>query len=100
MEAAGAREFADQVLSFELHALILVADGEGRAGRVQLLGDAPGDRTLVREPEHHSRLACQINHAYPVPPMPVLSPGSCLGNRFLEYQSLEGHHRLREKADL
>jgi hypothetical protein len=32
--------------------------------------------------------------------MPALSPGSCRGNRLLEYQSLKGYHRLREKADL
>src|SRR5580698_5465361 len=47
-----------------LHALVLVADGQGCAGLVEFLGDAPGDGTLVGQPEDHGRFACQIDHAF------------------------------------
>ena len=69
LEAGGAGKLVDEVLGFELHALVLVADGQGGAGCVEFLGDAPGDGTLVGQPEDHGRFACQIDHAFVVPPL-------------------------------
>ena len=78
-----------RLLGFELHALVLVADGQGGAGLVEFLGDAPGDGTLVGQPEDHGRLTRQIDHAFPVPPM-VRLLNVCLeksrAHRILEYQ--------------
>ena len=69
LETGGAGKLLDEVLGFELHALVLVADGQGGSGCVEFLGDAPGDGTLVGEPEDHGRFACQIDHACVVPPL-------------------------------
>ena len=63
LEAGGAGELVDEALGLELHALVLIADGQGCAGLVEFLGDAPGDGTLVGQPEDHGRLTRQIDHA-------------------------------------
>ena len=68
LETAGAGELVDQVFGLGLHALVLVADGQGGAGRMQFLGDAPGDGTLVGQPEDYGRFACQIDHSVLMPP--------------------------------
>ncbi len=68
LEAAGAGKIVDQVFGLGLHALVLVADGQGGAGLVEFLGDAPGDGALVGQPEDHGRLARQVDHAVRVPP--------------------------------
>ena len=47
LEARGARELVDEALSFLLHALVLITDGQCGAGPVELLGNAPGDGPLV-----------------------------------------------------
>ena len=69
MVAAGAGEIVDQVFGFGAHALGLVANGQGGSSLVEFLGDAPGDGTLVSQPEDHGRFACQIDHACVVPPV-------------------------------
>ena len=69
----GTGELVDEVFGFGAHALILVADGQGGSGCVEFLGDAPGDGTLVGQPEDHCRFACQIDHACVVPPVARLS---------------------------
>src|ERR1035438_5864335 len=63
LKAAGSRQLGDQALGLELHALVLVTDGQGCAGLVQSLGNSPGNRTLVGQPEDHGRLTRQIDHA-------------------------------------
>ena len=64
LEAGGAGKFGDEAFGFVLHALVLVADGQGCAGFVEFLGDAPGDGTLVGQPEDHGRLTRQIDHSF------------------------------------
>ena len=44
---------------------------------MKFLGDAPGDGTLVGQPEDHGRLTRQIDHAFPFPRWSVL----CVGKR-------------------
>ena len=63
LEAAGAAEFVDQVFGLGPHALVLVTDGQGGAGLVKFLGDAPGNRALVGQPKDHGGLARQVDHA-------------------------------------
>ena len=63
LETAGAAEFVDQILGLGAHALVLVTDGQGGAGLVKFLGDAPGNRALIGQPKHHGCLARQVNHA-------------------------------------
>jgi len=63
LKTAGARQLGDQVLRFGLHPLVLVTNGQGCSGLVKFLGDAPGDRSLVGQPEDHGRFPCQIDHA-------------------------------------
>ena len=63
LEAACSGQFGNQVLSFGLHAFILIADGQGCSGLVKFLGYAPGDGSLVGQPEDHGRFPCQIDHA-------------------------------------
>ena len=58
-----------RLFGFELHALVLIADGQGCAGLVEFLGDAPGDGTLVGQPEDDGRLTRQIDHACFLPPV-------------------------------
>jgi len=85
LEAGGAGEFGDEALGLEPHALVLVADGHGCAGLVQFLCDAPGDGTLVGQPEDYGRLTRQMINAF------FLPPGSASrgmpDSRLLEYQS-------------
>ena len=62
LETAGIAELVDKVLGLGPHALVHVTDGQGCAGLVKFLGDAPGNRALVRQPEDHGCLARQVNH--------------------------------------
>ena len=62
LEAGGAGEFLDEVLGFELHALVLVTDGQGSAGLGELLCDAVGDAALVGEAEDDGYFAFEVNH--------------------------------------
>ena len=75
LEAGCAGQLVDEALGLELHALILVADGQGCAGLVEFLGDSPGDGTLVGQPEDHGRLTRQIDHAFLVPRGPAVGLG-------------------------
>ena len=68
LEAGSAGQLGDKVLGLEPHAVILIADGQGCAGLVQFLGDAPGNGTLVGQPEDHGCLTRQIDHACFLPP--------------------------------
>ena len=88
LEAGCAGELGDEALGLELHALVLVADGQGCAGLVEFLGDAPGDGTLVGQPEDHGRLTRQIDHAFLVPLRPVLGVGRT--GRLIGYQPWKG----------
>ena len=72
LETARAGQLGDEVFGLEPHAVILIANGQGGAGLVQFLGDAPGDGTLVGQPEDHGRLTRQIDHACFLPPGSVL----------------------------
>jgi hypothetical protein len=73
----------------ELHALVLITDGQGCAGLVEFLGDAPGDGTLVGQPEDHGRLTRQIDHACFLPPM--TAPKVERGRQSLGYQAEDDH---------
>ena len=79
---------AMRLLGFELHALVLVADGQGCAGRVEFLGDSPGDGTLVGQPEDYGRLTRQIDHACLLPPGCGFRLARGIRNRFIEYQRI------------
>ncbi len=82
LKAGGPGQVGDEAFGFELHALVLITDGQRGAGRVQLLGDAPGDGTLVGQPEDHGRLTCQIDHSFFILRCRCLRAGKCRANRF------------------
>src|ERR1035437_1711262 len=71
----GAGQLVNEALRLELHAVILIADGQSCSGLMQFLGDAPGNGTLVGQPEDYSRLTCQIDHARLLPPGPCVGDG-------------------------
>ena len=53
---------------------------------VQFLGDAPGDGTLVGQPEDHGRLTRQIDHACSSSVVRAKCEQTAQPSRFLEYQ--------------
>ena len=80
LEAVRAGELVDEALGLHFHALVEVTNGQGGAGLVQFLGDAPGDGTLVGQPEDYGRLTCQIDHAWSLPPGSVFRGDEGIGN--------------------
>ena len=71
LEAGGAGQLVDQAFGLKAQALVLIANGQGCASLLQFLGDAPGDGTLVGQPEDYGRLTGQIDHACLIPPWPA-----------------------------
>jgi hypothetical protein len=76
LESAGARQVGDEPLGLELHALVLVADGQGRAALVELLGDAPRNGAFIGQSEYHRCFARQIDHFSSSPPGFALHAGT------------------------
>ena len=63
LKANGAGQFGDEPFGVALPPLALVAENQSGAGLVELLGDAPGNGTLVGQPEDNGRSTRQIDHA-------------------------------------